>query len=106
MPNFSATYDDPLGVGNFLVLDHRLKFPIAKFAQWTRSVRMAQHAFGRKHDQRLAPVAQGLPSQQMEVLRGGGRLGHLNIIFGGKLQVALNATAGMFWSLAFIPMRK
>src|SRR5579871_294495 len=67
---------------------------------------MAQHAFGRKYDQRLAPVAQRLTSQQMEILRCGRWLRYLNIIFRGKLQVSFDSTAGVFWALTFIAMRQ
>src|SRR5579875_949104 len=67
---------------------------------------MAQHAFGRKHDQRLAPSAQRLPPQQMEILRGGGRLADLDIVACRKLQKTLDATARMFRSLSLVSVRQ
>src|ERR1035437_2940160 len=63
---------------------------------------MAQHALGSEDNQGLAPVAQGLPAQEMEVLRGVGGLGDLDVVLGGKLDEPLDAGAGMFWPLAFV----
>src|ERR1700721_2081999 len=63
---------------------------------------MTQHAFGRKNDQRLAPDAEGLPAQHVEILRGRGGLANLQIVFGSQLHVALDAGAGMLGALAFV----
>ena len=67
---------------------------------------MAQHALRREHHQRLAPVPQRLPAQQLKILRGVRRLANLNVVLGGELQVALDAGAGMFRALALIPVRQ
>src|ERR1700746_850623 len=42
----------------------------------------------------------------MEVLRGSGWLADLHVVAGGKLQIALDARAGMLRTLAFVAMRK
>ena len=47
-------------------------------------VLVAQHALRRHHDQRLAPGAQHLAAQQVEVLRRGGRLADLDVVLGGR----------------------
>src|SRR5579862_942953 len=65
---------------------------------------MAQHALGRENDERLAPRPPHLPPQHVEILRGARGLANLNVVFGGKLHVALKAGAGMLRPLPFIPM--
>src|SRR6266852_2360065 len=67
---------------------------------------MAQHTFRREDYQRFTPVAQSLTAEQVKILRGVGRLRDLDIVFGGKLEEALDAGAGMFWSLAFVAVRE
>ena len=63
---------------------------------------MAQHAFWRENDQRLAPRAARLPSQHVEVLRRSGGLADLHVVFGGELQEAFESRARMLRSLAFV----
>src|SRR5271165_5929024 len=67
---------------------------------------MAQHALWCKDDQWFAPVTQCLATKQVKILRGVGGLRDLNIVFGGKLQEALNAGAGVFRSLALVAVGK
>src|SRR5579885_3876169 len=67
---------------------------------------MAQHALGSKDNKGLAPFAQRLPPEQMEILRGRGRLANLHIIVRCELKVALDAGARVLGPLAFIPMRQ
>src|ERR1035438_1238135 len=63
---------------------------------------MTEHAFWGEHDQGLAPVAQGLTAQEMEILRGVAGLCDLDIVLGGELDEALDSRAGMFRTLAFV----
>ena len=67
---------------------------------------MAQHAFWGEDDQRFAPVAESLTAEQMEILSGVRGLRDLDVVFCGELQEALNAGAGVFWSLAFVAVGK
>ena len=67
---------------------------------------MAQHALGREDDQRLAPVTQRLPAQQVEILRGVGGLADLDVVPRCELQEALDARAGVFRALAFVAVRQ
>ena len=67
---------------------------------------MPQHALGREDDQRLAPGAQGLAAEEVEVLRGGRGLGDLHVVAGGELEVALHAGAGVLGPLAFVAVRE
>ena len=67
---------------------------------------MAQHALRREDDQRLAPVAQRLPAQQMEILRRVRRLADLEIVARRELQKAFDAGAGVLRPLAFVAMRQ
>src|ERR1035438_4046542 len=63
---------------------------------------MTEHAFWGEHDQGLAPVAQGLTAQEMEILRGVAGLCDLDIVLGGELDEALDSRAGMVRTLAFV----
>src|ERR1700675_3429822 len=67
---------------------------------------MAQHAFWREDDQRLAPGTQGLPAQHVKILRGRRGLANLQIVLGGQLHVALDARAGMLRALALVTVRQ
>ena len=69
-------------------------------------VGVAEHALRREDDQRLAPLAQRLAAQQVEVLRGGRGLADLDVVAGGELQVALDAGAGVLGALAFVAVRE
>src|SRR6202140_5616152 len=51
-------------------------------------------------------MAQSLAAEQMEILRGVGRLRDLNIVLGCELDESLDARAGMFRSLAFVAVRE
>ncbi len=42
----------------------------------------------------------------MEILRGGGRLADLYVVFGRELQIAFQACAGVLRALAFISVRQ
>src|SRR6202790_1046519 len=67
---------------------------------------MAQHALGSEYDKRLAPQAARLTAEHMEVLRGGGWLANLHVVFRGELHEALEPRAGMLRALAFIAVRQ
>src|SRR5271167_3126133 len=67
---------------------------------------MAQHALRSEYDQRLPPVAQGLASQQVEILCGVRRLRDLDVMFRSELNEALDAGAGVLRSLPFVAVRK
>ena len=71
-----------------------------------KRVGMAQHALGREDDERLAPGAQRLAAQQVEILRGGRGLADLDVVARGELQVALDAGAGVLRALAFVAVRQ
>src|SRR6266853_180059 len=67
---------------------------------------MAQHAFRCEHHQRLAPVSKGLASQQVKILSGIRGLDDLNVVFGCKLNEALDTGTGMLRALAFVSVRQ
>ena len=68
--------------------------------------RMAQQALGRHHDQRLAPAAQRLAPQAVEVLGRGGRVDDLDVVLGGQTEEALQAGAGVLGALPFEAVRQ
>src|SRR5258708_2025368 len=63
---------------------------------------MAEHALWRKDHQRLAPVAEGLAAQQVEILGSIRGLDDLNVVFSRELDKALDTGTGMFRALAFV----
>src|ERR1700728_624417 len=67
---------------------------------------MAEHTLRRENDERFAPLAQCLPTQQMEVLGGVGGLGDLDVVARSELQVALDAGAGVLGTLTFVAVRE
>src|SRR5215475_3734448 len=67
---------------------------------------MPQHALRCEYNERLAPWTQHLPSQEMKVLRGRGRLADLHVVTSGKLQITLDAGARMLRALTFVPVGK
>src|ERR1035438_6412187 len=74
-----------------------------KFARVRNRLRMAQQALGRKDRQRLAHAAPvmaaiHLAAQQVEILRGGGAVDRLKIVFGAEREIPLDAGARMFRS--------
>jgi hypothetical protein len=87
-------------------VDHALEAAIGQIGQRRPSARMPQQAF-RRHDHQRARVGiqhQRLAAQQVEVLCRAGDVCDANIVFGGKLEEALQARAGMFWPLALVAM--
>ena len=67
---------------------------------------MAEHALRGEDDERLAPGAQSLTAQEMEVLRGVGGLGDDHVVAGGELEEALHAGAGVLGALAVVAVRE
>ena len=63
---------------------------------------MAQEAFGRHDDERLANAALHLASESVEVLSGGGEVADLPVAFGAELKEAFEACAGVLRALAFV----
>ena len=100
--DFSGADQDAVGFSDFGVGDDVQKILVREIFDRRASVGMAQHALGREDDQRLAPVAQGLAAQQMEILRGVGGLRDLDVVLRGELDEALDAGAGVFRALAFV----
>src|SRR6185437_5561259 len=69
-------------------------------------LRVAKQALRRHHNQRLAPAAQHLAPEYMEVLGRCRRVYNLDIVVDGKLQEALQTRTRMLRSLSFEPMGK
>ena len=62
---------------------------------------MAEQRLGRHQDQRLAEIAPHLPPQDVEIIRGRGAIGDLQIVLGAQLQIALEPRGGVFRPLPF-----
>ena len=104
--DFSGADQDALGFSDLGVGDDIQEILVREIFNRRTGVGMAQHALGREDDQRLAPVAQSLTAQEMEILRGVGRLRDLDVVLRGELDEALDAGAGMLRALAFVAVRE
>ena len=67
---------------------------------------VTQQRFGRHDHQRLAEIAQHLAAQGMEVIGRCRAVTDLHIVFGAKLQEALETGRGVLGALPFITMRQ
>ena len=67
---------------------------------------VAQQRLRRHQDQRLAEVALQLPAQDVEIVGRRREVGDLHVVFGAKLQEALEPRRGMLRPLAFIAVRQ
>ena len=67
---------------------------------------VAQEALGGKDDQRFNDLAEGLATDEVEVVGGGGGVSNGHIVFGAKLQEAFEAGAGVFRALAMVSVWK
>src|SRR6266403_1318650 len=67
---------------------------------------MPQKTFWRHDHERLAPGPQRLPPQAMKILRGSGRIDHLDVIIGGQMKETLQARAGVLGALPFVSVRE
>ena len=106
MTDFSGAEQDSHGRAVASVGNDGLEAAAASSATGEDGGRIAQHALWRHDHERLAPFAQRLAPQHMEVLPGGGGLADLDVVARGELQIALNAGAGMLRPLAFVSMRE
>src|SRR5665213_3230505 len=93
------------------IANHFLERSAGEVFQTRRRFGVAQQSLRSEDDEWLANAtaifaAVHLTPQQMEVLRGRGAVANLNIIFGAKLEKALNACAGVLGALAFKAMRQ
>src|SRR5258708_34245695 len=104
--DLAAAENHALSARNFPVLHYGLEAARAQLDDRAGGVGMTQHALGSKDDQRLAPAAQRLTPQHMKILGGGGRLTDLDVLFGGGLEITLDASAGVFRTLAFVSVRQ
>ena len=69
------------------------KLPVAHSSSVLSDLRMTQQRLGRHDHQRLAPDAQHLPAQAVEVLRGRGEVADLDVVFGGQREESFQAGA-------------
>src|SRR6266481_5735422 len=104
--NLAAGDQDAPGVLHFAIGDEWQKPGPREFFDLRAGVGMAQHAFWRKDNQRLAPGAAHLTAQHVEILGGSGRLADLHVVFGSQLHETLKTGAGMFRALAFVAVRE
>src|SRR5206468_270322 len=104
--DFTGADQDALGLRDGSVGNDIQEILVREVFNGRTRVRMAKHALGRKDNERLAPMPQGLTAQQMEILRGIGWLRDLYVVFGGELNEAFDSRAGMLGALPFVPVRQ
>ena len=63
---------------------------------------MSEQALRRHDDEGPGNGRQSLPAQEVEVLGRRGGVGHAHVVFGRKLEEALQACRGVFGALAFM----
>src|SRR5260370_29378361 len=98
--DFSSADQNPFGILRFHVWNHRQKLLMGQIFERRQRIRMPQHALRREHHQRLPPLAQRLPPQQMEILPRIRGLTHLDIVPRRQLQKSLYARARIFPTLS------
>ena len=106
MSDLPGADQNPFGVLRLGVRDHGQKALMGQIVERRERVRMPQHALGREHDQGLPPLAQRLPTQQVEILSSVRGLTDLDIVSRRQLQEALYARTRMFRTLAFVAVRQ
>ena len=67
---------------------------------------MAQETLWGHDDERLAPGTKSLSAEAVEILRGGGGIDDLQVVFGGEMEEAFEARAGMLRALALEAVRE
>ena len=65
------------------VLEVRMRRIGAEVRDGRHGIGVAEHGLGGEDDEGLAPLAQGLAAQQVEILRGGGGLRDLDVVLRG-----------------------
>ena len=70
----------------------------------TRGRLHAQHRLRGEHHQRPLQITQGVPAQQVEIVRRGGGLRHRHAALGAHLQIAFNPGRRVIRALALITM--
>ena len=83
VPDFAAGDENARRVAYFVIGNQRQEARTREFFDVGASVGMAQHAFGGKDNERLAPRAARLAAQQVKILRGCRGLANLHVVFGG-----------------------
>ena len=78
----------------------------AHFAEPRDGALMAQQRFRGHQHQRLAEASVQLTAKDMEVVRRRRAIGHLHIVFGAQLQIALKPRGGMFRTLSLVAVRQ
>src|SRR5262249_52466606 len=104
--DFPRTDQYAASIAHLRVRNHIVKSTAAEIGNWRGCIWVSQHALGREYDQWLAPVPQGLASQQVKILCRAGRLAYLQVVSRRQLKKALNPSAGVLWPLSFIAVGK
>ncbi len=100
--DFAGADEQATGLGDGGVGKDVLEVVESEVRDGGHGVGVAEHGFWSEDDEGLAPFAQDLAAQEMEVLRGGGGLGDLDVVLCGELEVTLHAGAGVLGALAFV----
>ena len=106
--DLAATKDDAahLATGNGVVGQDAAEGALGEFLERRDGLGMAQQALGRHHDQRLAPLAQHLAAQDVEVLRRRGGVDDLDVVLGAQGEEPLQPGAGVLGALALEAVRQ
>ena len=75
---------------------------VGEFGEWAGGTGIAEKAFGGHDDERFDDFAQGLASEEVEVVGGSGGVSDGHIIFGAELKKSFETGAGVLGSLAVV----
>ncbi len=102
MADLAGADEEAVRVGDGVVGEDLLEVVDCEVGDGGHGVGVTEHGFWGKDDEGLAPFAQGLATEEVEELGGGGGLGDLDVVLGGELEIALDASAGVLGALAFV----
>ena len=81
--DFAGADEQAAGVGDGVVGENVLEAVEGEVGDGGHGVGVAEHGLWGEDDEGLAPLAQGLAAEEVEVLRGGGGLRDLDVVLRG-----------------------
>ena len=88
------------------VVEHRLERALGEVGERRGRLAQAEQPLRRHHDQRARDRLERLAAEQMEELRGGGRVDDPDVVLGRRLQEALEPGAGVLRPVSLVAVRK
>ena len=93
-------------VGDHRVIEHRGEATRDEIFHRAHRCLEPQHRLGREHHQRPVHPVQGMPAQQVEIVRRSGGLRHGHGALRAQLQEPFDAPGGVVWTLTLVTVRQ